>query len=382
MGNTQVTVDGPRVLVNGEPVRLFGCRVGSAALTAAWTEELIGQLDLWREHGINCLHLWLQGTAGGYTRLFTEDGSGMLPHNDILVRVNYGDEGEHPRYATASRQEIVARTRAIVAAADRRAMVVLIGIFYRHALLATDTTATLERCVRTGVAPFADCGNVIVNVFNEPIIERPREGVADLARYLRAAREAAPGLVVGAGCRRAADNPPVAELADNQIILHDAGDDGPGSVAVHEELRRFGKPIMNVESFAGRGNGHVDDDSRQAAAPEGYYLDFPGWRRVYGAWREQDYRTGLGTPTIGRRAYLQLIDAVGNDATRQTHLLIHVGSWFQGASRAGRLSQLGTAGTAGHWNNTFAPGYGDADGTLRQPGIRWILNRIARYAES
>ena len=39
------------------------------------------------------------------------------------------------------------------------------------------------------------------------------------------------------------------------------------------------------------------------------------------------------------------------------------------------MDQLGTPGTAGHWNNTFAPGLGDADGSVQQPGIRWILNR-------
>jgi len=51
--DTRVTIEEEKVLINGNPSTLFRFRVGSAAHQDRLTDDLISQLDLWEDHGIN-----------------------------------------------------------------------------------------------------------------------------------------------------------------------------------------------------------------------------------------------------------------------------------------------------------------------------------------
>src|ERR671924_1724431 len=93
---TTVSVQGSQILVNGKPSTLFGFRVASAAMRDDWTDELIDQLDTWRDHGVNSFILWLQGSSGGYTRVFTRDGTDIDDdEREVTSIVGFGDDEDH-----------------------------------------------------------------------------------------------------------------------------------------------------------------------------------------------------------------------------------------------------------------------------------------------
>jgi len=382
-GGTTVALDGGgHILVNGRVTTLFGFRVGSAALRDNWTEALIAQLDLWRAHGVNALILWLQGTSGGYTRLFTDDGKGLLSGpQPILARTNFAITDTLTPNGTTTPAAVLARTRRIIAEADRRGMLVIGGMFYRNALLDSDTPAILAEAAATAAREIGQHPNLMLNVFNEAQTNRPLESVDSLRGYIRAAKAASPGTLVGAGSLRAAMTPAIADIPELDIVMQDAGRTGPETIAVFDDLRRrTPKAIINVESFEGFGSGTLDDLTKTLRPPPGYTVDFRQFRRVFGAWVDADTTNPiLNRATAGRLSYLSLIDHVGRDAERRTHLMVHVAGWFQGASRVEGPEQLGEPGQPGRWNNAFHVGHGLADGTVENPGIRWILERMRAH---
>lgn len=377
-----VGIDGGRILLDGRPTTLFGFRVGSAPLRDDWTEALIGQLDLWRAHGINALILWLQGTSGGYTRVFTADGSLETGRAPVLARTDFAAaEGLAENGATTG-PEVIARTRRIIAACGQRGMAAIVGVFYRSALLPTDTPAILAVAAATAAREIGPHPNLMFNVFNEAQTDRRLEAVADLRTYAAAVKAALPGAIVGAGSLRAPMTPAIAGLPEVDVVMQDAGNTLAEATAVLDDLRaRTPKPVMNVESFEGYGGGMSDDLTMTAAPPPGYTVDFPRFRRVFGAFAEADERNPLVPRHVaGRTAYRGLVDHVAQDAERRTHLMIHLPAWFQGASRVARPGQVGRLGEPGYWNNAFHPGFGSADGTVANPGIRWILEHVRQRA--
>lgn len=56
---------------NGQPLEVWGVRAASAAVTDRWTDALIGQLDTYREHCINSLTVFYQGSSGGALPAFS-----------------------------------------------------------------------------------------------------------------------------------------------------------------------------------------------------------------------------------------------------------------------------------------------------------------------
>jgi hypothetical protein len=376
---TTVAIKSHQLLINGKPDTLFGFRVGSAALREDWTRELIEQLPLWRKHGINSFTLWLQGTSGAYHRLFTDQGKIDPAPGDVISRAGYGLVESSAVVGRESGEAIIARTRRIVEAADRHGMVVVIGIGYRSSWRKTDTVDIATEAMYSAAVPFRDYGNVILNVWNETntgnILETPQA----IARYVTAIRKAAPARLVCAGSLQSKMNIELAKAVEVDLYCQDAGRNLKDTLVAFEELRGFGKPIINVESYGGNGGGYVDDPGRSIKVPAGYSVDFSakgGWRRIYGAWEEQDYRDATNRPLMGKHSYRELIRYVGRDSSRQTHLFVHVAGWFQGASRVGTAAQIGPRSSPDRWDNTFIAGHGAANGSTAEPGIRWLLEEI------
>ncbi len=376
---TEVSIADARIRINGKPVTLLGFRVGSAALREDWAGELIAQLPLWRKHGVNSFTLWLQGTSGAHHRIFAEDaGISSAPH-DVVSRAGYGLVEEQAVVGQESGAAIVSRARRIVEAADRNGMVVIVGIAYRSSWRKSDSVAFVEKAMGAAAAPFRDYKNVILNVWNETNTGNPLETPDAMGRYVRSIRAAAPGRPVCAGSLRSEMNLALAESVDVDLFCQDAGRNLKDSIAAFEALRRFGKPVINVESYGGNGGGYVDDRARSVTTPAGYSVSFRakgGWNRIYGAWEEEDYRDATGRPLMGKRSYRELIRYVGRDGSGQFHLLIHVAGWFQGASRVETRTQIGDRTAPGHWNNTFTAGHGAASGDPAAPGIRWLLEEV------
>jgi hypothetical protein len=377
---TTVAVQGSQLLVNGAPSTLFGFRVASAAMRDDWTDELIAQFDTWRDNGVNSLIVWLQGSSGGYSPVFTGDGTGIDDdEREITSTVGFGDHNGSTENGSTTGAEVIERTERIIEEADARGIVVIVGLFYGAAADDFDDDA-LTNAARTAATELKDYSNVIFNVYNEPDLSDSRTDEDDLAEYLDAVREAAPGRLVGTGTKDTGDSAEIADLDQVDVLMHDAGFTGDEAIDAFEELKgETSKPIINIESFGGAGQGFQDDATMSVAAPEGYYVDFGDRRRVFGAVPDEDYATENGA-AAGKDSYRRLIDHVGQDPDQQIHLMVHMAGWFQGASRVGDADELGEPGTPQHWNNTFQVGPGAADGTPANPGIGWVLERIKANA--
>lgn len=377
---TTVSAQGSQILVNGTPSTLFGFRVASAAMRDDWTDELIAQLDTWRDNGVNSFIVWLQGSSGGYSRVFTRDGAIDPDSSEVTSIVGFGDDEKHTGNGATTGAGVIERTRRIVAAADARGMVAIVGLFYRSAA-EDDSTKTLTAAARSAATALKDYSNVIFDVYNEPDDSNSIESGDSLEEYLRAVKEAAPGRLVGTGTVETDESADIADMDDVDVLMHDAGSNADEAIDAFDTLQHHtDKPIINVESFGGSGQGFLDDETASVPAPEGYYVDFPEWRRVYGAWRDEDYASATDGAIAGKNSYRRLIDHVGQDPGKQIHLMVHVAGWFQGASRVGTADHLGRPGTPDQWNNTFQIGSGAADGTPENPGIGWILERIKMNA--
>ena len=101
-------VKGNSAYLGRKPIRLWGLRCVHALRDRALTERLVRNLDNFTEHGINLISVYLQAAHGGFP--------------DIQAGANpFGETGElDPAFAW--RLEWLAR------AADRRGMVLLIGV--------------------------------------------------------------------------------------------------------------------------------------------------------------------------------------------------------------------------------------------------------------
>ncbi len=378
---TKVAVEGEQILLNGEATTLWGLRIGGTPLTEQWTNEAIDQLDVWKSYGINSLAIWLQGTAGGYIQLFSEDGTEFVEDDPIRVKVGVDVPESLISVGVTSGEEVMQRTRRLIEAADERGMVVVVGIGYFPSMgLADFTTESLINAMQLVAKPLRDYENVIINLWNQPN-NRALETTDELIAYSEAIKEVAPALLVGAGGRSADFNLTVGAAPTIDLVLTDVGRNYKAVVKGFMDTKPVNKPIVNVLPFGSRANAYVDDLRQQAETPEGYYLDFSFWRRVYGAWEEDDYRDGAGKQSVGRQGFLDLIDFVGNDTAHQTHIMLHISGWFGGLSRVNLAEQLRLDGeiTAGTWGNTFELGFGEADGTLENPGIKWLLERIKSH---
>jgi len=98
-----------RAYLGGRQVRLWGLRCGNALHSTAITERHIRNLDNMTAHGINLLGVYIQGSNGGW------------PNPDAAANGFTRDGRLRPEFA--------ARLENLVREADRRGMVVMVGLF-------------------------------------------------------------------------------------------------------------------------------------------------------------------------------------------------------------------------------------------------------------
>ena len=92
----------------GEPVRLWGLRCGNALHSRSVTERHVNCLDMMAAHGINLIGVYIQGTNGGF------------PNPDA------GFDGF--RRDGRLKPEVAERLEWLIREADRRGMVVMVGL--------------------------------------------------------------------------------------------------------------------------------------------------------------------------------------------------------------------------------------------------------------
>lgn len=103
-GNYVLAVKGSDIRLNGHPVKILGLRCSNALVSDAATEQLIGQLDGFKSHGVNTVSVFFMGSRFGDVRGYRADAS--------LDPV------------------CAARMGRIIEAADQRGMIVLVGCLY------------------------------------------------------------------------------------------------------------------------------------------------------------------------------------------------------------------------------------------------------------
>jgi hypothetical protein len=97
-----------RPFLGGKQIDLWGLRCGNALMSDAVTERHIHSLDNMTAHGINCVGCYIQGSNGGWPD------------------VNAGRNGYTPEGAL--RPEFAKRLEWLVREADKRGMVVMVGL--------------------------------------------------------------------------------------------------------------------------------------------------------------------------------------------------------------------------------------------------------------
>src|SRR5262252_4710432 len=101
-------VKGDRPFLGGRQIDLWGLRCGNALYSDAVTERHVRNLDNMVAHGINCVGVYVQGSNGGWPD------------------VNAGRNGYTPDGAL--KPEFARRLEWLVREADKRGMVVMVGL--------------------------------------------------------------------------------------------------------------------------------------------------------------------------------------------------------------------------------------------------------------
>jgi hypothetical protein len=97
-----------RPFLGGKPIDLWGLRCGNALMSDAVTERHVNCLDNCIAHGINCIGVYIQGSNGGWPD------------------VNAGRNGYTPEGAL--KPEFARRLEWLVQEADKRGMVIMVGL--------------------------------------------------------------------------------------------------------------------------------------------------------------------------------------------------------------------------------------------------------------
>ncbi len=223
--------------VDGRPFTMWGMRVASASQTPALTEALIANLDDYREHGLNTITVFYQGSSGGYSDPFAADGRGM-------------DAGHK------------ARMEQIVAAARARGIVVIVGILYQRAAWNLNSAASVHNAVKTVAAFLLPYRNVIINVVNEGNAGQWSDtngiydvGVpANIGALCADIHSVDPMRLCGSGGFADSYNVGVGLDSNVDVLLFSTAGVTPTSSAKYDDFVAQGvndKPIVNVELFGG-----------------------------------------------------------------------------------------------------------------------------------
>ncbi|WZO99467.1 hypothetical protein EP7_001074 [Isosphaeraceae bacterium EP7] len=180
-------IRGDRPFLGGEPIDLWGIRYGNALYSDAVTERHVNNLDNMAAHGVNLLGLYLQGSNGGY------------PNFDAGLNGFHRDGSLKPAVA--------GRLALLVREADRRGMVVMVGLFSPRKDQFFHDEAAIKRALREAGEFLHKNGlkNVFVDImheYNHPDridheIFREPEGQAKKARLTAWFKEVAHDVEVG-----------------------------------------------------------------------------------------------------------------------------------------------------------------------------------------
>ena len=319
-----LSVKGHLFYLNDKPFDMWGIRVASASQSEALTKHLIAQLDDYKRYAINTIDVFLQGSSGGFSDPFTQNGKQI--NADHLNRI-----------------------KRIIDACNEREMVVVVGIFYQRTMANMDNVRHISdaqgvrNAVETVARELKGYGNIIINIaneqnsghyekcgffnFNEP------ENIISLCKAVKAV---APKMLVGGGGYHDEKNIIIGKSPAVDVLLFDTFDNdvvnGQHSRWHYDLFTRNGvvnKPIVNVEMFGG--------------------------------WTSKFMPPGVYTES-GKETHLKDVGEAAS--TEGLYVHFHSNPWCQGLS-VGKETHFELGGM----------------GTAKDPGIRWWFEEVRKKAK-
>jgi len=176
-----------RAFLGGHEVDLWGLRCGNALHSPAITERHIRNLDNMAAHGINLIGVYIQGSNAGW------------PDADAAANGFTRDGKLRPEFA--------ARMEELIREADRRGMVVMVGLFTPRKDQMFYDEASIKQAIEEAARLLRDrqLKNVFVDIMHEfshperidHTIFREPDGMAKKARLTAWFKAAAPDIEVG-----------------------------------------------------------------------------------------------------------------------------------------------------------------------------------------
>jgi hypothetical protein len=312
----ELKVNGQFFTLDDKPFDMWGVRVASATQINEYTKSLIKNLNDYKSEGINTLSIYLQGSSGGYSDPFYDEGRNI--------------KKGHLR-----------RLKNIIEECAQRDMVVIVGIFYQRTVRNESnlkTEAEIREAVRTVTQLLKPYNNIIINIANEQNSGYYKGFEAfnfndpqNIIGLCEVAKKTDPNRIVGAGGYHDSSNVVIGKSEFVDVLLFDtfSGDieKGHDSGWHYNFFKAEGvpeKPIVNVE--------------------------------IFGGWTKKFLPQGVYTEK-GKEIHLKEIEA----AKKQPGLFVHFHSnpWFQAADQ-------------GMKNRYDLGGMGTSD----DPGVRWYFQKI------
>jgi hypothetical protein len=201
-------IRGDRPFLGGQPVELWGIRCGNALHSRAVTERHVNCLDMFNAHGINLIGCYLQGSNGGF------------PNPDAGLDGFERDGRLKP--------EVAKRLEWLIREADKRGMVVMVGVLSPR----KDQDLYDEAAIRRAIEETArflktrQLKNVFVDLMHEyshperadhPLLREP-DGAAKKAKMAAWFKAIAPDVEVGVCPTEEVEAPDVFAGMDVRII--------------------------------------------------------------------------------------------------------------------------------------------------------------------
>ncbi len=316
---TTFAVRGDQILLDDEPFKIIGVRCSNALISDDATDDLIEQLSVYRESGINTVSVFFMGSRFG-------DVKGYRP-----------DASLDPVYAE--------RMARIIRAADEQKMIVVVGCLYWSTSKAKEdladwTQSDANRAVANTVRWLSsnDFRNVFVDVDNEGMAHDATAW--SIAEMIDAGHAVDPSIMLAYN-----DSDPPPDNAD---------------LYIHHSPKVTGKPWLDTEATPGK------------STPGGYWGNFSKQTHKQTKGSYYNYsRIGRYTEAMKAEQIRRAIDEIEH---YNGHML--ASTWLQCAPN----ESVGGPFTDSGGHSQIKDVDQDIDGLHADAGIAWWLDFVkARY---
>jgi hypothetical protein len=245
-----------RAYLGGQLVELWGIRCGNALYSTGVTERHVRAMDNMVAHGINLIGVYIQGSNGGW------------PNEDAGLN-GFTRAGK-------LRPEVAMRLAWLIREADKRGMVVMVGLFSPRKDQQFDDESAVHRAIKEAGQFLTEqkLRNVFIDIMHEydhseradlPIFREP-ESPTKKAKLTEWFKQAAPGIEVGVCAYDKSEGGSIYPGMDLHLIQKEMPIPEQGFVVNVETQKQ--DPYENDGVFnQGQIDFVIDDCKRYLAAP-------------------------------------------------------------------------------------------------------------------